>query len=164
MTTTTKTDMINQSPGVAAEHTADRYMPGSPPQVSGARLRELVADDAWLDEVIDQATDGGVSLTGEGGFLPELIKAVLEKGLATELTDHLGYGRGDRVGRGSPNSRNGTTPKTVATEIGEVALDVPRDRTSTFEPRLVPKGQRRLGGLDDMIISLYAGGMTVRDI
>jgi putative transposase len=93
-----------------------------------------------------------------------MIKAVLERGLAAELTDHLGYEQGDPAGRGSPNSRNGFTPKTVATEIGPVPLDVPRDRASTFEPRLVPKGQRRLGGLDEQIISLYAGGMTVRDI
>ncbi len=106
----------------------------------------------------------GVSLTGVGGFLPELVKAVLERGMDVELTDHLGYERGDPGGRGSPNSRNGTTPKTVQTEVGPIGLDVPRDRTSSFTPALVPKGQRRLGGLDQMIISLYAGGMTVRDI
>ena len=123
-----------------------------------------MADDAWLDELIDSAQQGGVQLTGQGGFLPEMIKAVLERGLAAELTDHLGYEHGDPAGRGSPNSRNGFTPKTVSTEIGPVPLDVPRDRASTFEPRLVPKGQRRLGGLDEQIISLYAGGMTVRDI
>src|SRR5690349_24587841 len=71
---------------------------------------------------------------------------------------------GDPAGRGTPNSRNGTTPKTVATEVGDLRLDIPRDRAGTFEPRLVPKGARRLGGLDDIIISLYAGGMTIRDI
>ena len=70
----------------------------------------------------------------------------------------------DPAGRGSPNSRNGSTPKRVQTEAGSVRLDTPRDRAGSFEPRLVPKGQRRLGGLDDMIVSLYAGGMTVRDI
>jgi putative transposase len=80
------------------------------------------------------------------------------------LIDHLGYEYGGPAGPGSPNSRNGTTPKTVQTEVGDVPLDVPRDRLSSFEPRLVPKGSRRLGGCDDMIISLYAGGMTVRDI
>ena len=105
-----------------------------------------------------------MTLTGQGGFLPELIKAVLERGLAAELTSHLGYEVGDAAGRGSPNSRNGHTPKTVQTQVGAVGLDIPRDRQSTFDPRLVPKGERRLGGLDDMIISLYAGGMTVRDI
>jgi Transposase, Mutator family len=98
-------------------------------------------------------------------FLPELIKAVLERGLAVELADYLGYEKGDPAGRGSPNSRNGSTPKRVLTEVGPLPLEAPRDRNSSFEPRLVPKGVRRLGGgLDEMIISLYAGGMTVRGI
>src|SRR5690606_6252137 len=117
-----------------------------------------------LDQVMSQVDAGELALTGDGGFLPEMIKAVLERGLAAEQTAHLGYEKGDPAGRGTPNSRNGTTPKTVATEVGDVALDVPRDRAGTFEPRLVPKGARRTGGLDEMIISLYAGGMTVRDI
>ncbi len=135
-----------------------------PPVVTGRQLRELLADDAWLDELIERAGDGGVRLTGEGGFLPELVKAVLERGLAVELADHLGYERGDPAGRGSPNSRNGSTGKTLATEVGPVPMATPRDRAGSFEPRLVRKGQRRLGGLDEIIISLYAGGMTVRDI
>jgi putative transposase len=92
------------------------------------------------------------------------LRAVLERGLAAELTGHLGYEKGDPAGRGSPNSRNGTSPKTLATEVGPVPLAVPRDRDGSFEPQLVPKGTRRAGGLDEMIISLYAGGMTVRDI
>ena len=104
------------------------------------------------------------SLTGEGGFLPEMIKAVLERGMEAELTGHLGYDKGDPAGKGSGNSRNGSTPKTVGTEVGDIALDQPRDRNSTFASALVPKGARRLGGLEDMIISLYAGGMTIRDI
>jgi putative transposase len=89
---------------------------------------------------------------------------VLERGLQAELTEHLGYEKGDPAGRGSPNSRNGSTPKTLSTEVGEIPLAVPRDRAGSFEPRLVPKGARRAGGLDEMIVSLYAGGMTVRDI
>jgi putative transposase len=117
-----------------------------------------------LDEVMRRADAGELALTGEGGFLPEMVKAVLERGLQVELSDHLGYEKGDPAGRGSPNSRNGTTGKTLLTEIGPVRLDVPRDRAGSFEPQLVPKGVRRAGGLDDMIISLYAGGMTVRDI
>lgn len=121
-------------------------------------------DAGLLDDVMDRVDAGGLALTGEGGFLPEMIKAVLERGLAAELTEHVGYERGDPAGRGSPNSRNGSTPKTLATEVGDVPLAVPRDRAGSFEPRLVPKGARRAGGLDDMIISLYAGGMTVRDI
>ena len=128
-----------------------------------AAVNEMI-EAGLLDEVMAQADAGGLALTGEGGFLPEMIKAVLERGLAAELTGHLGYERGDPAGRGSGNSRNGTTPKTVATEVGDIGLDVPRDRAGSFEPRLVPKGTRRTGGLDEMIISLYAGGMTVRDI
>ena len=135
------------------------------PEPSSARqaINDML-DAGLLDEVMDRVDTGGLTLTGEGGFLPEMIKAVLERGLQAELTDHLGYEKGDRAGRGSPNSRNGYTPKTLATEVGDIALDTPRDRVGSFEPRLVPKGARRAGGLDDMIVSLYAGGMTVRDI
>src|SRR3954449_5790871 len=117
-----------------------------------------------LDEVMDRVDAGGLRLTGDGGLLPELVKAVLERGLQAELTGHLGYEKGDPAGRGGPNSRNGSTPKTLASEVGDIPLAVPRDRAGSFEPRLVPKGSRRAGGLDEMIISLYAGGMTVRDI
>ena len=131
---------------------------------SARELRRALVSDALIDEAIAQAGDQGVALTGEGGLLPELVKAVLERGLAVELDDHLGYAKGDPVGRGSPNSRNGFTPKTLATEVGPVPLEVPRDRDASFAPRLVPKGARRLDGLDEIIISLYAGGMTIRDI
>jgi transposase-like protein len=92
------------------------------------------------------------------------LKAALERGLEVELTEHVGYERGDPDASLFPNSRSGTTAKTVSNEIGDVELAVPRDRNGTFTPRLVPKGARRLGGLDEMIISLYAGGMTLRDI
>ena len=137
----------------------------SPPGPGSARqaINEMI-DAGLLDALMDRVDAGELTLTGQGGFLPEMVKAVLERGLQAELTGHLGYEKGDRAGRGSPNSRNGTTPKTLATEVGNIGLDVPRDRASTFEPRLVPKGARRAGGLDEMIVSLYAGGMTVRDI
>src|SRR5436190_19851511 len=81
-----------------------------------------------LDRLMDRVDGDGLALTGEGGFLPEMVKAVLERGLQAELTDHLGYDKGDPAGRGSPNSRNGSTPKTLATEVGAVPLNVPRDR------------------------------------
>src|SRR5918999_1689590 len=123
-----------------------------------------MVDAGLLDHLMSKVDDDGLALTGESGLLPELVKAVYERGLQAELTGHLGYEKGDPAGRGSPNSRNGTTPKTLATEVGDIRLDVPRDRAGSFEPRLVPKGSRRAGSLDDMIISLYAGGMTVRDI
>src|SRR6187455_1808901 len=131
---------------------------------SARQAVKQMLDAGLLDEVMDRVDAGSLTLTGEGGFLPEMVKAVLERGLQAELTEHLGYERGDPAGRGSPNSRNGSTPKTLATEVGAIGLDTPRDRAGSFEPRLVPKGARRAGGLDEMIVSLYAGGMTVRDI
>jgi putative transposase len=133
------------------------------PSAARQTINEMI-DAGLLDGLMERVDAGELMLTGEGGFLPEMVKAVLERGLQAELTGHLGYEKGDPAGRGSPNSRNGTTPKTLATEVGQVPLQVPRDRAGSFEPRLVPKGQRRAGGLDEMIISLYAGGMTVRDI
>ena len=138
---------------------------GFGPDVKPAASADDLVDGPWLDAMLARVDEQGLQLTGEGGFLPALIKAVLERGLAAELTGHLGYERDDPAGRGASNSRNGSTPKTVQTEAGAIGLDVPRDRASSFEPRLVPKGTRRLGGgLDEMIVSLYAGGMTVRDI
>ncbi|TDD49013.1 IS256 family transposase, partial [Saccharopolyspora elongata] len=133
------------------------------PRSARDAVNEMV-EAGLLDGLMDTVDRDGLALTGQGGFLPELVKAVLERGLQAEMSDHLGYDKGDPAGRGSPNSRNGTSAKTISTEIGDVDLDVPRDRAGSFEPRLVPKGSRRAGGLDEIIISLYAGGMTVRDI
>jgi putative transposase len=141
---------------------ADRPDDGDRQRVS-AVLRSVL-DDAALDQLVAGMRSEGMRLTGPGGFLTEMLKAVLERGLAAELTEHLGYDKHDATGRGSGNSRNGSTPKTVLTEVGPVPIEVPRDRAGTFTPTLVPKGERRLGGLSDVIISLYAGGMTVRDI
>ncbi len=132
--------------------------PGSARKV----VNEMV-DAGLLDDLMSRVGDGSLRLTGEGGFLPEMVKAVLERGLQAELTAELGYEKGQRT-TGATNFRNGSSPKTVASEVGDVTLDTPRDRAGAFEPRLVPKGTRRIGGLDEMIISLYAGGMTVRDI
>jgi transposase-like protein len=129
-------------------------------------LRELM-DDRLLDALAERSRDeaGGLRLTGEGSMLGELVKAVLERALEAELTAHLGYERNDPAGRGTGNSRNGAIGKTVQTGIGPVGLAVPRDRAGTFEPLLIPKRSGRVsGGLDDMIISLYAHGMSVRDI
>lgn len=126
-------------------------------------MRRLV-DESVLDELLAQARGGGLALTGRGGFLSDLVASVLERALAVEMSDHLGYEKGDPAGRVAPNARNGSTPKTLQTEIGPVPIAVPRDREGSFSPVLIPKGARRLGGLSDVIISLYAGGMTVRDI
>ena len=125
---------------------------------------ESLRESGALDDVMSRIDAGEVKITGEGGFLQQMVKAVLERGLSTELTEHLGYDKGDPVGRLLPNARNGSSAKTVSTEVDDVPLEIPRDRDGTFVPRLVPKGARRVGGLDEMIVSLYAGGMTVRDI
>ncbi len=135
----------------------------SGPQSASDALDEL-RSSGKLDALFAKIDAGEVQLTGAGGFVPELIKAALERGLQAELSDHLGYDKGDPDARFFPNSRNGTTPKTVLSEVGDLDLAIPRDRAGTFTPQLVPKGSRRLGGLDDMIVSLYAGGMTIRDI
>jgi len=131
---------------------------------SGQDLVEQLKASGQLDGLFAQIDAGQVELTGDGGFVPALVKAALERGLQAELTSHLGYEKGSGEASKHTNSRNGSTPKTAESEIGPVELEIPRDRAGSFTPRLVPKGQRRLGGLDDMIISLYAGGMTVRDI
>lgn len=134
---------------------------------SGRRGSEVAAELAAsgaLDDIFARIDAGDLELTGDGGFIPGLIKAALERGLQAELSEHLGYEKGSLEASLFANSRNGTSPKTLASQVGEVGLDVPRDRDGTFIPRLVPKGSRRLGGLDEMIISLYAGGMTIRDI
>jgi putative transposase len=129
-------------------------------------LRQLL-DDRLLDELAERSRDeaGGLRLTGEGSMLGELVKAVLERALEAELTAHLGYDKRGGRPAGAGNYRNGTIAKTVQTGVGPVPLAVPRDRAGTFEPLLVPKRAGRIaGGLDDMIISLYAHGMSVRDI
>ena len=126
-------------------------------------LADQLKSSGAMDEIFAKI-DAGEPLTGEHGLLGGMLKAALERGLDTELTEHVGYERGDAEASLYPNSRNGVTAKTIATEIGDIELAVPRDRNGSFTPMLVPKGQRRLDGLDGMIISLYAGGMTIRDI
>ena len=115
-------------------------------------------------ELLERARSEGVELVGPGGLLAELTKRVLEAGLEAELTEHVGYAPYDPAGHHSGNSRNGTRTKTVITEIGPIALDVPRDRAGTFEPVIVPKRKRRLGGVDQMVLSLSAKGLTHGEI
>jgi putative transposase len=103
-------------------------------------------------------------ILGEGGLLKQLTKAVLERAMAAELTHHLGYEKHDSSGDNSGNSRNGKSRKTLKGEFGHLPLEVPRDRNSTFDPQIVPKGQTRFDGFDDQILSLYARGMTTREI
>ncbi|HET9689588.1 MAG TPA: transposase [Acidimicrobiales bacterium] len=117
-----------------------------------------------IEGLLAQVRADGVELLGEGGVINELTKRLLERALDEELTDHLGYERGDPAGRGSGNNRNGTTPKRVLTEIGAVDLDVPRDRDASFEPKIVPKGTTRLAKFNANVIALYAQGLSTREI
>ncbi|MBI2698467.1 MULTISPECIES: IS256 family transposase [Mycobacteriaceae] len=128
-----------------------------------AALREATNDEL-VAQLAARARAEGLQLTGEGGLLSQLTKRVVESALEGELDDHLGYGKHDATGRDGGNSRNGRRGKTVLTEAGPVALEVPRDRDGSFEPQLVKKRQRRLTGLDDLVISLSARGLTHGEI
>lgn len=133
-------------------------------KVAAAGGIEQLRESGAFDELMEQIDSGQLQIDGKNGFLNQMIKAVLERGLQAELSGHLGYEKGDPAARLLPNARNGSYPKTLASQAGDVGLDIPRDRNGSFTPQLVPKGSRRTGGLDEMIISLYAGGMTIRDI
>jgi putative transposase len=122
------------------------------------------ADEQLLRELTGRARAGGLKLTGEGGLLGQLTKMVVQGALEGEMDDHLGYGKHDPAGRDSGNSRNGRRSKTVLTEAGPVDISVPRDRESSFEPKIVAKRQRRLTGIEDMVISLSAKGLTHGEI
>ena len=116
-------------------------------------LDELLADYEKPEDVI-----------GENGLLKRLTKRLLERAMNAELADHLGYEKHDPAGYNSGNSRNGTTSKTLRGNFGAVELETPRDRAGTFEPKIVAKGQTRFTGFDDKIISMYARGMSTREI
>src|SRR5437764_10950762 len=103
-------------------------------------------------------------IIGENGLLKQLTKALLERAMQVELTHHLGYEKHDPAGNNSGNSRNGTSSKTVKGNFGELEIEVPRDRISTFEPQILPKHQTRFTGFDAKIVSMYARGMTTREI
>jgi putative transposase len=123
-----------------------------------------LVDDQLADELLGRAQAEGVELLGPDGLLSQVTKAVLERALGEEMTHHLGYEKHDPAGRGSGNSRNGSSGKRLLTDIGGVDLDVPRDRNGTFAPQIVRKGQTRLDGFNDRIIALYGRGLSTRDI
>src|SRR3954452_4585753 len=129
-----------------------------------ARRLAAALDPTVIDRLIADAEAAGTPLDGGGGVLNQMTKAVLERALQAEMTHTLGYERDDPAGRGTGNSRNGSSTKTVSTTNGPVALRVPRDRNGEFEPQIVPKRARRIGAIDEMILSLYARGMSTRDI
>jgi transposase-like protein len=133
----------------------DAAVAGKEPKASD---RELVG------RLVDQARAEGLELVGENGLLGRLTKLVLESALEGEITDHLGYDKHERGASQTGNSRNGTRAKTVITDVGPVEITVPRDRDGSFEPKIVAKRQRRLSGVDEMVISLAAKGLTTGEI
>jgi putative transposase len=123
-----------------------------------------VDQQRFAQELVEQARAQGIDLVGQGGLLTGLMKSVLETALEAEMTEHLGYDKHDVMGRNGGNSRNGTRTKTVLSEIGPVEIEVPRDREGSFAPTIVRKRQRRLNGVDEIVLSLSARGLTTGEI
>jgi len=123
----------------------------------------VATQDELLDELMKNYKKPE-DLIGESGLLKQLTKALVERAMKAEMTAHLGFEKHDPAGKKSGNSRNGNSKKTIKGEFGNLAIDVPRDRNSSFEPVIIPKGETRFTGFDDKIISMYARGMTTRDI
>ncbi|MEU0487477.1 IS256 family transposase [Streptosporangium sp. NPDC006013] len=126
--------------------------------------KDEASDRELVGRLVDQARAEGLELVGENGLLGRLTKLVLESALEGEITDHLGYDKHERTAGQTGNSRNGTRSKTVITDVGPVEITVPRDRDGSFEPKIVRKRQRRLSGVDEMVISLAAKGLTTGEI
>jgi len=131
---------------------------------SGASIASPVVDQKLVAELVARAAGQGLSVAGEGGLLQQLTKMVLEASLQGEMDAHLGYGKHDPAGRDNGNSRNGKRSKTVLTQVGLVEIEVPRDRDASFEPQIVKKRQRRLGGIDGIVLSLSAKGLTTGEV
>ena len=121
-------------------------------------------DEQLIRELTERARAERLKLTGEGGLLAMLTKTVMDSALEGEMDDHLGYGKHEAAGRDGGNSRNGKRSKTMLTDIGPVDIEVPRDREGSFEPKIVPKHSRRLGDIDELVISLSAKGLTTGEI
>lgn len=127
------------------------------------RAKTRSKTDGLLDEWLE-GCQSPEDIFGKPGLVNQLTKRLVERALRAELTEHLGYAPHASEGRGSGNTRNGSSAKTVQTANGELPLQVPRDRQGRFEPLLVPKRQRRLEGFDEKVLALYARGLTTRDI
>ena len=132
---------------------SDGHTKGDPMTINHKLIDELLANYKKPEDII-----------GENGLLKQLTKALLERAMKAELTEHLGYDKHDPVGNNSGNSRNGVTIKTLKGDFGAMALETPRDRQGTFEPKMISKGQTRFTGFDDKIISMYSRGMSTREI
>jgi putative transposase len=133
-------------------------------EMIGSMTTDIVDQKQLAEQLLAQAEEQNIELVGPGGLLNQLTKNVLETALDAEMSEHLGYEKHDPDGRNSGNSRNGTRSKTVLTEIGPVEIEVPRDTESTFEPQVVKKRQRRLTGVDEIVLSLTARGLTTGEI
>src|SRR5918998_462919 len=140
----------------------DKVLGDEPAGPAGDALDAV--DEQLIARLAGKAREGGLALTGEGGLLAQLTKRLVESALEGEITDHLGYDRHDAAGGDGGNSRNGHRAKTVLTEVGPVEIEVPRDRDATFEPKIVAKRQRRLSGVDELVISLSAEGLTTGEV
>jgi putative transposase len=137
------------------------------PEETMAIVASDLDSDDLRDELIDELLAGARTpeeITGPDGLLQRLTKRLVERAMAAELSEHLGYEHGEAPPGGTGNARNGMTPKTIHTGHGSVRIEQPRDRQGSFEPQIVPKHQRRLAGFDDKIIAMYGRGMSVRDI
>jgi putative transposase len=140
----------------------DEKVVEAPDRQGVVRLDDL--DEQLIGQLVDRARSEGLRLTGEDGLLAQLTKRIIESAAEGEMDVHLGYAKHDPVGRDGGNSRNGARAKTVLTDIGPVEVAIPRDRDATFEPQIVRKRQRRLSGLDGLVISLSAKGLTHGEI
>jgi putative transposase len=129
-------------------------------EMIGPMATDIVDQKQLAEQLLQQAEEQNIELVGPGGLLNQLTKNVLETALDAEMAEHLGYEKHDSAGHNSGNSRNGTRFKTVLTEIGPVEIEVPRDTESTFEPQIVRKRQRRPTGVDEIVLSLTARGLT----
>ena len=138
--------------------------PADEQQVAAAEAIAAALDPALVARLAAQARAQGVQLLGRGGILQQLTKRFLEAALEAEMDEHLGYDKHNPAGRNGGNSRNGRRAKTLLTEVGPVDIAVPRDRDGSFAPTIVPKRARRLGGLEDLVISLSAKGLTHGEI
>src|SRR5437588_553977 len=162
----TETVLIEDAGGMRSEPVGRAEQPAGGAPSFGIELSPEVRD-RLADEVIDELLAGARTeeeIVAPGGVLAQLTKRLVERALSAELTAHLGYEPHQEPPGGTGNTRNGSTPKTLATEHGPVEVRTPRDRKGSFEPQLVRKGQRRFQGFDDKILALYSRGMSTRDI
>ena len=153
--------VARSEPGGRAQRRAGGARRRDPDPVAD-RVKELLPNEL-IDELMADSKSGE-EITGQGGLLAQLTKRMVERAMEVELTDHLGYESHAEPPGGAGNTRNGSTPKTLITDQGEVQISTPRDRDGSFEPQIVRKRQRRFEGFDDKILALYARGMSTRDI